>query len=81
VAGEAAVEDADQAVAEGAEGLVVGVAGGAAGVVEGARAPGLVLSAENAQRQMASARRLLRAWRARTTRRVPEARVMGDVPA
>ena len=31
---EAAVEDADEAVAEGSEGGVVGVAGGPAGVVE-----------------------------------------------
>src|SRR5215467_10193397 len=38
VAGQAAVEDADQAVAEGAQGLVVGVASGAALVVEGAGA-------------------------------------------
>ena len=35
---EAAVEDADPAVAEGVEGLVVGVAGSSSGVVQGAGA-------------------------------------------
>ena len=35
VMGEAAVEDADEAVAEGSEGGVVGVTGGSVGVVEG----------------------------------------------
>ena len=38
--GEAAVQDADEAVAEGPQGLVVGVAGGAALVVAGAGAGG-----------------------------------------
>jgi hypothetical protein len=36
--GEAAVEDADEAVAEGPQGLVVGVAGGAVVIVVGAGA-------------------------------------------
>jgi hypothetical protein len=48
MAGQAAVQDADEAVAEGAQGLVVGIPGGAAGVVEGAGG-GLAVIAAKAQ--------------------------------
>ena len=74
------MQDVNEAVAEGAQGLVVGIPGGAAGVVEGAGG-GLAVIAAKAQRKIASASRLSRACRASTTRRVPDARVIGDVPA
>jgi len=44
--GEAAVQDADKAVAEGSEGLVVGGAAGPVAVVASARAGGAVEGAE-----------------------------------
>ena len=46
-----------------------------------ARAPGEPRIAQNAHWRTASPRRRLRAYQASTTRRVPEARVIGEVPA
>ena len=54
------MEDADEPVGEGAQGLVVGGAAGALAVVEGAGAWGIVQSA-NACSNSASPRRRLRA--------------------
>jgi hypothetical protein len=65
------VQDADEAVADGAERLVVGVSVGAAGVVVGAGAGAGRQGGEGLQVQ-GVASRLLVATRARTTRRVPE---------
>ena len=48
------MQEADESVAQGAQGLVVGVAGGAVLVVVGAGAPGLVVSAQRAHWSMAS---------------------------
>ena len=77
---EAAVEDADEAVAEGAECLVVSIAGGAALVVVVA-AGGLLVSEQKAHWSMASWRRRLRTWQASTRDFLPLAIVIGDVPA
>ena len=74
------MEDADEAVTEGAQGLVVQVAGAATVVVEGAGA-GLACRAQKAHWSMASYRRRLRTWRASTARFLPDATVNGDVPA
>jgi hypothetical protein len=74
------VEDADESVAQGAQGLVVQVAGGAVVVVEGAgagtdtdRAEGLLVNGV-VEASVATCR-------ASTTRFLPEATVSGDVPA
>jgi hypothetical protein len=45
------VEDADEPVCEGSEGLVVGVAAGALSVIEGAGAGGIVECGEGLQKQ------------------------------
>ena len=76
---QAAVEDADEPVREGSEGLVVGGSAGALPVIERALR-GELLSAAKACRNSASPRRRLRAKRARTTRLVPEALVIRDMP-
>ena len=78
---EAAVQDADPTVAECSEGLVVRVASGTAVVVERVGLRGSTVIEENAHWSSASARRSLRTNRASTTDLVPDARVMGDVPA
>ena len=77
--GEAAVEDADEAVREGAQGLVVRGPAGSMSVVVGA---GSWRGDEGSESllESASARRRLRAYLAKTTRLVPDARVIGDMP-
>ena len=51
VASQAAVEDADEPVREGSEGLVVGGSAGALPVIEGAGARGIVECGERLQEQ------------------------------
>jgi hypothetical protein len=77
---EAAVEDADEAVGELAEGGVVLGAAGAFGVVEGAGA-GRGGEGARAWAISASVSRSLRMNRAATTFFLPDARVMGEVAA
>ena len=48
---QAAVEDADEPVGEGAQGLVVGGSAGALSVIEGAGAGGIVGCGEGLQKQ------------------------------
>jgi hypothetical protein len=81
VAGQAAVQGADQAVAQGAQRLVVRGAAGAVGVPGSAAPPGEADSATNAHWMQALASRSLRATLAATTVLVPEVRVTGAVPA
>ena len=80
VVDEASVEDPDEAVAKGSKGLVVGVSGGASGVVV---APGSGRRGQGREGPQVDGvgHALVRTWRASTTFLVPDARVMGDVPA
>ena len=77
---EASVQDADQAAGQSSEGIVVFESLGALGVVEGAGTRE-TLSAAKAWIISASMSRSLRTNRAATILRLPEARVMGLVPA
>ena len=77
---EAAVQDAGEAVGELAQGGVVPGAAGALVVVAGACAGG-AWRAEKAWAMRASMSRSLCTYRARTVFFLPEARVMGLVPA
>jgi hypothetical protein len=72
------VEDANEAVAKRAECLVMQVAGGAVGVVEGSAAWARPQGAECPLVNRVVERRL-RIWRASTARFSPDAMVMGDV--
>jgi hypothetical protein len=74
----AAVEDADEPVGEGSEGLVVGGAAGALPVIE--RPGGNCSAPRTPAGTMHQPRWRLRAKRASTTRLVPEALVIGDMP-
>ena len=78
--GQAAVQDADQPVAQRPQCLMVGGTTSPVGVVE-PRAPGEPVKAANAHRWQAVLRRRFPTARASTTWRRPEARVMGAVPA
>ena len=80
VVAQAAVQDADQTVGQCSEGLVVGGAAAAQLVVVGPSAWGTGQGAEGPE-VAGVGQALLRARRARTTVRVPEARVIGAVPA
>jgi hypothetical protein len=90
VGSKAAMEDVDEPVREGPQSLVVGGSASALPVVEGAGArgvvqrreplaPGELFNVANPCNSSASWRRL-HANRASTTRLVPEALVIGDMP-
>ena len=79
--GQAAMEDADELVGELAACGLGGVGSGVMGVVVGPRPRGCPDSDRRPPRSSGSKSRLLRTKRAITTWLVPEARVIGAVPA
>jgi hypothetical protein len=77
---EAAMQEADEAVGEGAQGAVVCVAGLPSAVVEGSGAGARGEGGEGPQ-VAGVGEAAVPGVAARTTRLVPDALVMGDVPA